>query len=167
MRELVVSGYGVSLRARQGLLVLTSRGSGKVEVSPGDLDLVIIASGGVSVTSKAVRLLLMHGVDLVFLDSRGRPVGRVYPPFINRTVATRRAQYTAYQDERRWGVVGAIVEAKIRNQANLLKYYAKSRELNELKEAANDVLAVLPRLPEALGDPGEVIRLEAEAARAY
>lgn len=166
MRELVIAGYGVSVRARRGLLLITSR-EGRREVSPADLDAVIVATGGVSISSKAVRLLMSHGVDLVFLDSRGRPLGRVYPPFINRTVATRRAQYAAYNTWRRWEVVAALVEAKLRNQANLLRYYAKSRGLRELRDCAAEVLDALEGLPAALGNARAVLNVEARAARAY
>lgn len=167
MRELVLKEYGASLRTRRGLLVVSRAGGEKVELSPSELDLVVIASGGVSVTARAVRLLMRHGVDLVFLDERGQPVGRVYPPFINKTVLTRRKQYEAYFTAARWSVVYAIVEAKIRNQANLLKYYAKALEAPVLREAAEEVLRALHDLPRALGDAGAVVSVEAKAARAY
>lgn len=166
MRELVLKGYGVKVSARRGLLVVSSR-EGRIEVSPGDLDLVVVASGGVLLTSSAVRLLMRHGVDLVFLDARGEPVGRLYPPFVNRTVLTRRRQYEAYASELRWSIVAAFVEAKVRNQANLLKYYAKSRGSAELRECAHEVEACLSELPAALGDPQRVMSVEAKAARAY
>ena len=167
MRELIIVGYGISVRARRGLLMIRGGKGEKTEVSPSDLETVVVATGGASISSSAVRLLINHGVDLVFLDSRGRPIGRLYPPFINRTVMTRRQQYEAYFGEKRWVIVGAIVEAKIRNQANLLKYYAKSREMDELKEASYEVLLSLKKLPGALGDPARVLSVEAEASRAY
>jgi len=91
VRELVVASYGVRVRVKRGLLLVEGGGE-RLEISPSDLDAVIVASGGVSVTSSAVRLLIAHGVDVVFLDSRGRPIGRLYPPFVNRTVLTRRMQ---------------------------------------------------------------------------
>ncbi|MCC6050833.1 MAG: CRISPR-associated endonuclease Cas1 [Thermofilum sp.] len=166
MRELVLKGYGVRVRSRRGLLVVES-GEGKLEVSPSELEQVVVVSGGVSLTSSAVRLLMRHGVDLVFLDARGEPVGRLYPPFVNRTVLARRRQYEAYLSELRWVIVGAFVEAKIRNQANLLKYYARSRGLDELRGCAAEVEACLEKLPAALGDPQRVMSVEAEAARAY
>jgi CRISPR-associated protein Cas1 len=166
VRELVLKGFGVRVQSRKGLLVVEGE-EGKLEVSPSELDQVVVVSSGISLTSGAVRLLMRHGVDLLFLDEKGEPVGRLYPPFVNRTVLTRRKQYEAYLSELRWLVVGAFVEAKIRNQANLLKYYAKSRELDELKTCAAEVEASIEKLPAALGDPQRVMSVEAEAARAY
>jgi len=166
VRELVLKGYGITVRARRGLLVVEG-GDGKVEVSPCELDQVVVVSGGVSITSSAVRLLMRHGVDIVFLDGRGLPVGRIYPPFVNRTVLTRRCQYEAYLDGRRWHVVGAIVEAKLRNQANLLKYHLRWRDDPHLRASADEILLCLEQLPAALGDPARVMGVEARAARAY
>lgn len=166
MRELVLREHGVAVRARNGLLVVESR-KGKLEVSPCELDQVVIVSGGVSITSSAVRLLMRNGVDLVFLDSRGAPVGRLYPPCVNRTVLTRRCQYSAYFSEVRWYIVHAIVEAKIRNQAGVLRYYAKSRDSERLRACSEEVLACVKELYEALGDRAKVMAVEAKAARAY
>lgn len=167
MRELVLKEYGTVLRTRRGLLVVQRVSGEKLELSPSELDAVILASGGVSLTARAVRLLMRHGVDLVFLDERGLPVGRVYPPFINRTVLTRRMQYEAYLRDTRWSVVHAVVEAKVRNQANLLKYYAKALDRPDLRETADHVHATLQELPRALGDAQRVLSLEARAARIY
>jgi len=166
VRELVVKGYGVSVRARKGLLVVEGDGN-RVEASPFELDQVAIVSGGVSITSSAVRLLMRHGVDVVFLDGRGLPIGRVYPPFVNRTVLARRRQYEAYLDGRRWLVVAAIIEAKLRNQANLIKYYLRWRDDQRLRECADEILLCAEHLPASLGDPAKVMSLEAKAARAY
>lgn len=166
MRELVLKEHGVALRARRGLLVVESR-KGRLEVSPCELDQVVVVSGGVSVTSSAVRLLMQNGVDLVFLDSRGAPLGRLYPPYVNRTVLTRRCQYSAYFSEARWYIVHAIVEAKMRNQAGVLRYYAKSRDSQLLRECSEEVLACVGELYEALGDRSRVMAVEAKAARAY
>lgn len=166
MRELVLKGYGVRVRARKGLLVVEG-GEGKVELSPSEVDQVIVVSGGVSVTSSAVRLLMHNGVDIVFLDGRGVPLGRVYPPFVNRTVLTRRCQYEAYLTEKRWLVVASIVEAKLRNQANLLKYYLRWKDDDRLGECVEEILNCLDRLYGALGDASRLLSLEARAARAY
>jgi CRISPR-associated protein Cas1 len=166
MRTLILKEYGTTLRTRRGLIVVENR-ERRQELSPGDIDQVLILSGGVSVTSRAVRLLISHGVDIVFLDQRGLPVGRVYPPFINKTVQTRRAQYEAYNGRKRWDIVYSILYAKIKNQAGLLRYFAKSREEPQLKEAAIEVEAHLDKLPPALGDPQRVINFEAQVARIY
>jgi CRISPR-associated protein Cas1 len=166
MKTLILKEYGTTLRTRRGLLVVENKNR-RQELSPGDIDQVLILSGGVSVTSRAVRLLISHGVDIVFLDQRGYPVGRIYPPFINKTVQTRRAQYEAYNSQKRWDIVYSFLYAKIKNQAGLLRYFAKSREEPRLREGALEIEMQLDKLPSALGDPQRVINFEAQVARIY
>ncbi len=166
MRELIVKEYGTVVRTRKGLLVVEGK-NGKLELAPGDIDGVVIASGGISITARAVRLLMRNGVDLVFLDERGQPIGRLYTPFINRTVLTRRRQYEAYLGDERWNIIHAIIESKIRNQAGLLRYYSKSLERIDLKNLANEILSTLEELPKALGNPQAVLNLEARVAQIY
>lgn len=166
MRVLVVSERGAAVRARGGLLVVEGK-EGKKEFSPGDLDQVLIMTSGVSVTSNAIRLLMRHSVDVVFLDPFGEAVGRVYPPYINKTVLTRRRQYETFLAKERWDIVYAFISSKLKNQAGLLRYYAKSRELEHLKELAHRVESYIDKLPETLGNPQQVLSLEAQAAREY
>lgn len=170
MRTLVVSGYGVRLRARKDILLVESK-SGKQEVPIADLDQVVVATSGVWFSSKLVRRLIEHGVDLVFLDSRGLPVGRVYPPFINKTVDTRRAQYASHGTSRAVHVMREIVYGKIANQAYLLKKYYNYTKIRELEEAYAKIAELAARarvLEMPFEEAREKLRaLEAEAARIY
>ena len=131
MRYIVISGYGKKIRTRKNMLNIVNMDGEEINIAFGDIDSLIIASNGISITSNVVRKLIRHGVDIVFLDGSGRPIGRIYPPFINRTVATRRCQYQAYFDERRWIIIETFIESKFRNQANLIKYYSKSRDRDD------------------------------------
>jgi len=54
MKTLILKEYGTTLRTRRGLLVVENKDR-RQELSPGDIDQVLIPSGGVSVTSRAVR----------------------------------------------------------------------------------------------------------------
>lgn len=167
MRTLVVTGYGIKIRAKNGLLLITGKDLRREE-SLIELEQVVIASGGVSISSKAVRMLIEHGVDLVFLDSRGYPVGRVYPPYINRTVDTRRAQYLSYYDGKRYYIIRVLVESKIRNQAGLLKRYGLYLGNEELRQLSREIKGLLNELDKDSDDPVQHYRLvEAKAARYY
>jgi len=170
VKTLLVTGYGVRLRYRNGLLLVESSNN-KQEVSLADLEQVVIASSGVWLSSKVIRKLIEFGVDVVFLDSRGLPIGRVYPPFINRTVETRRAQYSSHGSSRGVYAMKEIVYGKIANQAGILKKYYYNTRIEELKEASSRIneLALKARGVEAgFEEAREKLRgIEAEAARIY
>ncbi|MEB2837273.1 MAG: CRISPR-associated endonuclease Cas1 [Desulfurococcales archaeon] len=169
-RILHVTGYGVTIGASGGSLVIRSRGSSQA-VPPSDVDVVVVATSGVSVTSSAVRLMARLGVELVFLDSRGDPVAILYSSHTTRTTDTRRAQYQAIHDGRAQAIAAEIVGAKIHNQATHLRRLHRRLGASVLREAA-ERLASLEG--EALGAPGAggdwrrlLLEAEARAAREY
>ena len=170
MKTLLVSGYGVRLRFRKGLLIVESKSS-KQEVPIPDLEQVIVVTSGVWLSSKVVRKLVEYGVDLVFLDSRGQPSGRVYPPFINKTVETRRSQYASYGTSRAVHAMRELVYGKIYNQGSVLRKYHYNVRLEELREASSRLneLAAKARQVELPfeGVREELRKIEAEAARIY
>lgn len=170
MKTLFLVGYGVRIGYRNGSFMIVDKESKKT-ISPLEIDQVIIASSGVLITSKAVRKMIEYGIDLVFLDSRGRPVGRVYPPFINRTVDTRRKQYMIYNTDRAVEIIRALIKAKALNQAGLLKrYYYITRE-KLLRDAVYEMRSIISDIEEYEGsfmDARDYFRTrEALIARLY
>ena len=77
MRILHVAGYGVTLGARGSSFVVRGR-DGERPIPVSEVDVVIIATSGVAVTSRAIRLAARTGVELVILDYRGDPVSILY-----------------------------------------------------------------------------------------
>ncbi len=171
MKCLVVSDYGVKISIRKGILTITSRGGRRVEANLVDLQQILVLTGGVVITSRAIRCLMEHGVDVVFVNHRGLPIGRIYPPYINRTVNTRRMQYEAYLNGKGLNIAKSIAEAKIRNQAGLLRRFARSTGDTELRKCARRILAELKDLREVRGPLKEarktILSIEGRAARMY
>lgn len=171
MRSLVVAGYGVRLRASKGCIVVEEKGR-KYTVPPSDVDQVVVVTGGVSLTSRLLRLLARCGVELVVLDSRGEPVAIMYLAHYTRTPTTRREQYAAYLDGRGVQVAREVAWCKMNNQAHHLEWRAVASHLPELREEARRIRRLMDQLARArLGSLDEarvrVMRLEAEAARIY
>ncbi|MEM4591985.1 MAG: CRISPR-associated endonuclease Cas1 [Sulfolobales archaeon] len=171
MRQLIVVEYGARLRTSRNQVLIEKKNSEKYNIPIHELEQIIIASSGVSISSKTVRKILEHGIDLVFLDSRGYPTGRIYPVYINKTVETRRKQYEIAVRGKGLDIAIEIVKAKILNQAGLLKrYYAYTRD-QELRNAAEEVIKHASKISvEAPGSENPktvIIKIEAEAARTY
>lgn len=171
MKQLIVAEYGVRLRTKRNQLTIEKRNGEKTSIPIHEIEQILIASSGVSLSSKTVRKAIEHGIDVVFLDSKGYPTGRVYPVYINKTVETRRKQYEAAVRRKGLDIAVEIVKAKILNQAGLLKrYYTYTRD-QELRNAAEEVAKQASRIEgEAAGSDNPkatIIKIEAEAARTY
>jgi len=65
------------------------------------------------------------GVEIVFASYYGKPLARLIPATLGGTVKTRREQYYAYEDERGVNLAKAFIRGKLKNQASLLKSFAK------------------------------------------
>jgi len=169
VKVLFIAEPGSRIHYRKGGVYISLRDGRRIAVPP-DVDQIIVASSRVGVTAKALRHLARRGVDLVILDANGYPVARLYPPYINKTVATRVAQYEKIISG--FGVLVAreLIYSKIVNQAQLLKYLAKSLREEWLRDAGYEVESVALDLysadPKAL-DAEKIMGFEAQAAKKY
>ncbi len=172
VRIVHIAGYGVRVGASRGSLRVESNGESTM-IPLAEVDVVVVASSGVSVTSRAMRLMLRSGVELVVLDHRGDPVGILYSSHYTRTPDTRRAQYMAYHNGQGARIAAEIAYSKASSQACHLRSLA-SRGLRhlrllveELYGVLEDMLAVAERAGEDQGVRESVLGLEAQAARLY
>jgi len=142
MKTLEIADYGVKVSAKGRTFVVSKKGEKPKNVSPAEVDQILIMTSGVTITSKAVRLALDHGIDIVFLDSRGLPYGRLYLSEPIKTVETRKAQYLAILkgDSE---IPKEIIRAKVKNQAGHVKYWFKKlgiegNDYKQIEEKADD-----------------------------
>ncbi|MGO0063477.1 CRISPR-associated endonuclease Cas1 [Brevibacillus fluminis] len=127
--QVVIDEYGYALRKTSERLVIRDKERKVVQEIPFfQVDDVVISSKGVSISSDVVEQCIENGIHIHFLSNRGEPFAKLVSPSLQATVATRRAQLQAYNDERGVGVSKHFVRAKIRAQVNLVKYWAKNRK---------------------------------------
>ncbi len=125
MTVVVVDSYGAFVGKSGDRFVIKSNGETK-EFASEDVEQILVSSAA-TVSSDAVFLAAEKNVDIAYLDYRGIPVARVFPCKLGGTTKTRRAQLEAGFDGRSLAFCRAIVEAKVRNQAALLKSLSKGR----------------------------------------
>jgi len=170
VKSIIISDHGVRMRYRNGSLIIESR-KGRETLNPVEIEQIIVMTGGVWLSSKVIRKIMEYGIDLVFMDSRGQPLGRVYPPFINKTVDTRREQYLSTMDVRGEHIVKTIVYAKIANQAGLLKRYYNTTRIDDLKSSIKElsnILNMVEEINQPLSEARDKYRqYEARAAQIY
>ena len=168
MRTLIICDYGYKIKVRNGVIMAIKKGQKPINISPALYDQIIIATSKISISSKALRLLAIQGIDVVILDSKGSPVGRLYPLIIIKTVETRKAQYLAMINGKGLQAIKNIIEAKIRNQAAVIKYFSKTRKLPELREEAYGLEIAADRIHQMKNPtPQKLMEEEAWAARKY
>ena len=130
----------------------------------------IVVFGRVVVSPAIIERCALDGRSLVWLDGRGRFVGRVEGP-TRGNVLLRRGQHLALDDpSRTLEIARRSVGAKVQNTRHALLRAAREAvdapEAQEIRSAADHLRRTIERLPNA-SSLNELRGLEGDAARAY
>ncbi|AWR95236.1 CRISPR-associated endonuclease Cas1 [Acidianus brierleyi] len=134
MKSVLLSNYGVKLSVKGRMFILSSKEK-KETISPADVDQFVIISSGISISSKAIRLAMEYGIDMVFLDNR-KNWARICFSNPIMTVENRKAQYIAIlQGRKEFGE--EIIRAKVENQAGHIKYWSRKIKREDFSQILN------------------------------
>ena len=103
------------------------REDGKEEYCADDVSQIIISAAS-SISIGAIKLAMEKGIDIVLMRRRGEAAGRIYPCKLGGTTLTRKCQLEAYFSQKGMSLAKKFIEAKILNQAAVLKSLAKARQ---------------------------------------
>ncbi len=141
------------------------------------VDQILVLGSGISVSSDAIEMANELGVEIVFASYYGKPLARLIPSTLGGTVRTRREQYHAYDDERGLELAKAFIRGKLKNQASLLKSFAKKWKAErkdlwqEFRESSGQIESIIPELDAVNGrldDARDLIMgLEGNASEIY
>lgn len=177
-RFLLIDQYGVFLGKHSERLRLTQDGKVLSETPLIDLEQVLVLSGGVSMSSDAMRACAERGIPMTFLSRGGHVYARLVSAEMGGTVQTRREQLLAYTDRRGVHLARAFATGKMHNQASLLKYMAKYRKgrdeeaFSYAHQSASAIEGLVAELQALNGDNVDILRpqvmsLEGRAAEWY
>jgi len=128
--HLIVDEFGAILRKkRKRILVVTDNKKEEIPIKSVK-DLIII--GKVSISSELIKTLAESGVDILFTTPTGKPIARVISARMGGTAKNRYEQYKSLEDHRAIIIAKSIIAGKIRNQMSNIRYYSKSRRMNEV-----------------------------------
>ena len=99
-RELIVEQFGAFIGKHSERLRIALKGETIVERPFFGLEHLLILSGGVSLSSDAIRECAERGIQISFLSRSGQPYARLVAPGLIGTIKTRREQLMAFLDER-------------------------------------------------------------------
>lgn len=131
--DVIVDNYGLSLGKKSERLVLRKKGKIIQETPFFDISQIVISSLGVSLSTDVLRECMERGIQIYFLNFNGQPFAQISSPHLVGTVITRREQLAAYNDRRGVELSKEIVLGKIKNQQNVLKYFARHRKTTNAK----------------------------------
>lgn len=128
IQHLIVDQFGAFI-GKHSQRILVTKGDQKLAQAPLiHLESILITAHGVSLSSDAIRECTQRGIPIYFVSGSGTPYASLYSAGLTGTIATRRAQLRACETTLGLDVVLAFGCGKLSNQANLLKYIAKSRK---------------------------------------
>jgi len=128
--HLIVDDFGAVLRKKKKrILVITDD---KKEEIPFKSVRDVIVSGKISISSELIKALAKSGVDLLFTTPMGKPVARVVNARAGGTAGNRYEQYKSLEDSRGVKIARSTILGKIRNQMSNIRYYSKSRRMNDV-----------------------------------
>lgn len=178
MMDLIVEGKGLFIGKHQGRICVSRQQKTVQETPLIHLKQIVIVDSGVGISSDVVRMCSEEGIPIHFISKHGNTLAGLYATGLNATILTRRAQLLAYTTPVGVALSKAFVTGKIANQANLLRYFAKSRrdEMPELCLEIDRALAELQDAQQALGAlqanstqeiREQVLSIEGRAAQRY
>lgn len=150
-----VTDFGSFLGKKSERLVVKDKGKVKEEYPFFNIETVTLDSRGVSISTDVIRECMEHGIQINFLSGSGKPYAKISSPNLTGTVITRREQVLAYTDRRGVVLGKTFVAGKLKNQANLLKYFSKYRKGTN-KETYHQILAGIEKIGEIQGGLGSV-----------
>jgi CRISPR-associated protein Cas1 len=164
MQPLHITDFGIFLGKHSERLVVRQ---GKETVSEHPLlhvEQLLVSGRGVSFSTDLVEACCARGIPITLLTPGGKPYARVASTALTATVRTRREQVAAYGDGRGARLARAIAAGKLRNQANLLRYfgkYCKQRRpevYQALSERAGEILALAEEVAALPGERVDELR---------
>ncbi|MDK2986746.1 MAG: CRISP-associated protein Cas1 [Clostridia bacterium] len=176
--DLVISDYGVFLGKKSQRLTVKQKGKVINEVPFFDLEQLIIEGKGITFSSDLLYECMEHGINISFLSRSGTQYASLTSAYLNGSVITRREQLMSYEDKRGLQLVKFFVEGKLKNQRNVLKYFAKYRKTANIKlyEDLEDIVkkidAHLEELKKITGKNieqvrGNILSVEGRAGNLY
>ncbi|MDO9527716.1 MAG: CRISPR-associated endonuclease Cas1 [Syntrophales bacterium] len=96
------------------------------DISPLKVESVVISNQAM-ISTQAVVLALEHNIDVIFMDSYGNPIGRIWFSKMGSTALIRRRQLEAMDSPLGLQLVIDMVTQKLDNQARFLKKLMHAR----------------------------------------
>jgi CRISPR-associated protein Cas1 len=169
--QLVINSPGTFITQKDGCFRL--KNEDKVfDISPQKVESIVISNQAM-LTSQAIIQALESNIDIIFLDSYGDPIGRVWFSKMGSTALIRRRQLEAAGDDTGTMLVLDMIKRKLDNQFRFLKrlMHARPGKTDRFEEALriiNDAKKSIEKKDRPIEEiRNQLLGLEGTAGRAF
>jgi len=130
--EIILNRFGLYISVNRGKIVVKEYGK-VVQKSPiNAISRIVVLSKGVSFSSNLIQECAKRGIDIDFIN-KSKPYAQiVYFNTISNELHLK--QLELINTQKGFKIAQAIIKAKMKNQINLIKYYARYRKMKESQE---------------------------------
>jgi len=96
------------------------------DISPLKVESIVVSNQAL-ISTQAIVLVLEHNIDIIFLDSFGDPMGRIWFSKMGSTALIRRKQLEAVEKSLGLELVTDMIKQKMKNQIRFLKRFMHAR----------------------------------------
>lgn len=167
--DLIINKYGTKVGCSGERIVLSfPNDKQKKEYPVRRLEKIVILRPS-SITTHAVRLALDYDVDIVYLGSFGKPVGRVFTSEPKGLAKLRRAQLETAASLESLNLAREIVKGKCRNQIEYLRFlgYRYKKDFNKELLQTSTMLKTIEYLPHKMESKEQLLGIEGYIAERY
>ena len=169
-RVALIDQHGAFLGVRQGRFILKVGREVKWELSPVELDSIVVITEGCSLSAAALSLATRFGVDLVFMRGN-KPLARIVPYKYGTLMKNWALQLKLHESGNSLNVAKRFLEGKLNNQRRVLLEYSRrlrgrGRDAAFLDNKADEIATRLSEL-ESIDNIDALVNVEAHAARSY
>jgi group II intron reverse transcriptase/maturase/CRISPR-associated endonuclease Cas1 len=129
-KELIINSFGVYLGTRDGRVLIRNKERREERISFTNLTHITILTNGVSLSSDLLYHCAKNQVPVSFFTRTGQHYATLHSPFgTDNSLWNKQMELTELPKGRE--IAAKIVDAKIRNQSNLMKYFHKYHKHND------------------------------------
>ncbi|MEM0437719.1 MAG: CRISPR-associated endonuclease Cas1 [Candidatus Micrarchaeia archaeon] len=143
--ELVINDYAAFIGRRSERFYVRIPEKPEEEFAAEKVEQILIARAS-SISMGAIELAMEHDIDITYLDWRGTPLARTYPCKLGGTTLIRKKQLEASATPTGARIIKSIIDAKVKNQAYLLKALAKERPNEKVTRNANIIISQVEKI---------------------
>ncbi|MGB1217320.1 MAG: CRISPR-associated endonuclease Cas1 [Saprospiraceae bacterium] len=151
--QIFLQSFGTKLRAREGLLEVTTindeEGIKKQQFPPHEVEGIWMEKQ-TSVTSDAIMLATQNNVPIIIVNHFGFPVGRFISSKATNTSLIQKNQIRASIDQHGIGFVKKWLTEKLSRQSRLIGDLAKKRKGEDIQQLCKDCMDKLTEIMEQI-----------------